>query len=113
MKGLERSACAAVRPWLLPSIVVSAETAGAGAARTNQTAGRVSAQDSTPTISSVLRQSCCVTSQATSGDIVIGATPTPAETSDMARLRRRSNDEAVAAITGAKKLATAMPSSTP
>ena len=45
--------------------------------------------------------------------MVIGATPTPAETSEMARFRRRSNDDAVAAITGAKKLAEAAPNNTP
>ncbi len=54
------------------------------------------------TISIVVRQSWCETSQATSGDMVIGAMPMPADTSDTARLRWVSNQPVTVAIIGAK-----------
>src|SRR5687767_11708317 len=113
MKARERNACDAVISGVPVPPFPAAAAATLGATRTNHTAGKVSAHAMTPTITRVLRQSYCVPSHATSGDIVIGATPTPADTSEIAMLRRRSNDAAVADITGAKKLATATPISTP
>ena len=49
-----------------------------------------------------VRQLWCVTSQAASGDMVIGAMPMPAETSETARLLRVSNQPVTQAIIGAK-----------
>src|SRR4051812_46171542 len=52
-------------------------------------------------------------SHAESGDMVIGAMPTPAETRDTARLRWVSNQPVTAAIIGAKIAATLPPTSRP
>ena len=60
-----------------------------------------------------VRQSWLETSQATSGDMVIGAIPMPAETSDTARLRLVSNQPVTVAIIGAKIAAVAPPTITP
>jgi hypothetical protein len=59
------------------------------------------------------RQSYVEISQRANGEIVIGATPMPAETRETARLRLLSNHLVVAAIIGAKKLPAARPTSTP
>ena len=90
MNGAETSAsetrvgeCSAAAP----------RTASPGACRTNKAAGMSSAQTSTPMVSCALRQSWLASSQAASGEIVIGATPMPAETSDTARLRLRVSHE--------------------
>jgi hypothetical protein len=64
-------------------------------------------------ISIVVRQSWCETSHATNGDMVIGAIPMPAETSDTARLRWVSNQPVTVAIIGAKIAAVAPPTITP
>ena len=64
-------------------------------------------------ISMVVRQSWVATSQATSGDIVIGAMPMPAETSETARLRWVSNQPVTVAIIGAKIAAVAAPTIRP
>ena len=61
----------------------------------------------------VVRQSWPETSQATSGDMVIGAIPMPADTSDTARLRWVSNQPVTVAIIGAKIAAVAAPTSRP
>ncbi len=53
-------------------------------------------------MSIAVRQSWCVTSQAASGDMVIGAMPMPAETRETARLRCVSNHPVTQAIKGAK-----------
>ena len=60
-----------------------------------------------------VRQSWLETSQAASGDMVIGAMPMPAETSDTARLRWVSNQPVTQAIIGAKIAAIAPPTSRP
>ena len=60
-----------------------------------------------------VRQSYVVINQRASGEIVIGATPMPAETSDTARLRCVSNYAVVNAIIGAKKVLAARPTRTP
>jgi len=62
---------------------------------------------------SAARQSICVMSHAANGDIVIGATPTPTETSETARPRCAVIHPITAAIIGVKKLPTAIPTSTP
>ena len=49
-----------------------------------------------------VRQSWFETSQAASGDMIIGAIPMPAETSETARLRWVSNQPVTHAIIGAK-----------
>ncbi len=64
-------------------------------------------------ICSEVRQSWFETSHAASGDIVIGAMPMPAETSDTARLRCVSNQPVTHAIIGAKIAAVAPPTSRP
>ena len=51
--------------------------------------------------------------QRASGEIVIGATPMPADTSDTARLRLSANQSVAAAIIGAKKAPAASPTMTP
>src|SRR5215204_727258 len=65
------------------------------------------------TMRSVVLQSYAETSQATSGDIVIGAMPMPAETSETARLRCVSNQPVTQAIIGAKMAAVAAPTIRP
>src|SRR5262245_56235257 len=52
-------------------------------------------------------------SHAAKGETVIGATPTPAETSETASARCVSNHPVTVAISGAKKAPAAMPTSTP
>jgi hypothetical protein len=52
-------------------------------------------------------------SQRAKGEMVIGATPMPAETSDTARPRFLSNHAVVAAVIGAKKVLAAMPTRMP
>src|SRR5690606_29081627 len=59
------------------------------------------------------RQSLKVTSQAARGDMVIGAMPIPAETSETARLLCVSNQPVTQAIIGAKTAATATPATRP
>ena len=65
------------------------------------------------TMRRVVRQSYSETSHATSGDIVIGAIPMPAETSDTAKLRWVSNQPVTQAIIGAKIAAVAPPTIRP
>ena len=60
-----------------------------------------------------VRQSWPETSQAAKGDMVIGAMPMPAETSETARLRWVSNQPVTHAIMGAKTAAAATPTSRP
>ena len=61
----------------------------------------------------VVRQSWTVTSHATNGDMVSGAMPMPADTSDTARLRWVSNQPVTHAIIGAKIAAVAAPTMIP
>src|SRR5436190_17988594 len=96
-----------------PGVPCAAPAAGAGARRTSSAAGRTSAAATRAIVNCALRQSMVETSQLANGDIVIGATPTPIETSETARARRRSNQAATVAISGAKKLPDAVPTSTP
>src|SRR5689334_6273168 len=85
----------------------------AGGRRTNSATGIMIEPTTAARISIVVRQSWCETSQATIGDIVIGATPMPAETNDTARLRWVSNQPVTVAIIGAKIAAVAPPTITP
>jgi hypothetical protein len=60
-----------------------------------------------------VRQPWFETSHAASGDIVMGAMPMPADTSDTARLRCVSDHPVTQAIIGAKIAATLPPTSKP
>src|SRR5688572_21419508 len=113
MKGAERSA-----PPTDPCVPAGrgdfAESArAAGAWRTNREAGMSGAQTRIAMMSCAERQSVHDTSHAEKGDSVSGATPTPTETSDTARLRWRSNHDITAVIMGAKKLPAATPTTMP
>src|SRR3954454_24981433 len=85
----------------------------AGARRTNSDAGIMRAATTTARIWSEVLQSCIEISHATSGDMVMGAIPIPAETSETARLRWVSNQPVTVAIIGAKIAAAAPPIITP
>src|SRR6267143_4364039 len=87
--------------------------ATAGGCRTNKAAGMSSAHTSRPMVSCALRQSWLASSQAASGETVIGATPMPAETSDTARLRWLVNHDVTAVIIGTTKLPADRPTITP
>src|SRR5215475_14562723 len=91
----------------------AAPAASAGGLRTNSDTGIMMEATTPLRMSIVVRQSWLETSQATIGDIVIGAMPMPAETSDTARLRWVSNQPVTVAIIGAKIAAVAPPTSTP
>lgn len=60
-----------------------------------------------------LRQSVVSIKAAAKGDIVTGASPIPAETSDTAKARRVVNQPVTTAIIDAKKAAAAPPASSP
>src|SRR5262245_9703905 len=113
MNGAERSA-PLTDPWV-PSGVVASDAAPppAGAGRTKREAGMRSAQTRIAIVSCAERQSVHDTSHAAKGEIVSGATPTPTDTSDTARLRLRSNHDMTAASIGGKKLPAAMPTISP
>src|SRR5271154_3702060 len=91
----------------------AAATLSAGARRIRNETGIMIAATTTARICIVVRQSYCEISHAASGDIVIGAIPIPAETSDTARLRWVSNQPVTVAIVGAKIAAVAQPTITP
>src|SRR3954447_12523842 len=85
----------------------------AGGRRTSKAAGIITAATTPAMISIEVRQSWMETSQAAKGDIVIGAMPMPAETSDTARLRWVSNQPVTQAIIGAKIAAIEPPTISP
>src|ERR1700740_824979 len=87
--------------------------ASAGGRRTNSDTGIMMEATTPARISIVVRQSWVETNRATIGDIVIGAMPMPAETSDTARLRWVSNQPVTVAIIGAKIAAVAPPTLRP
>lgn len=66
-----------------------------------------------PIASIAVRQSYSLINQRANGEMVIGATPMPAETSETARLRCRSNQPVVSAIIGAKNVLAASPTRMP
>src|SRR4051794_27255797 len=82
---------------------------GTGGCRTNIAAGINSTHARIPMTNIAVRQSYAVINQRANGEIVIGATPMPAETSDTARLRCVSNQAVVSAIIGAKNVLAAKP----
>ena len=92
---------------------MGAPLASAGARRTSSDTGIMIAATTRATTCIEVRQSWFETSQAASGDIVIGAMPMPAETSDTARLRWVSNQPVTQAIIGAKIAAQAAPTISP
>src|SRR5690242_19858767 len=99
----EHSACASVMSGCEGSPDgVDAPLSSAGARRTSNDTGIMIAATTRATICIEVRQSWFETSQAASGDMVIGAMPMPAETSDTARLRWVSNQPVTQAIIGAK-----------
>src|SRR5438105_2521161 len=81
----------------------------AGRRRTSIAAGISSTQARTPIANMAVRQPYAEISQRANGEIVSGATPIPAETSETARLRWVSNQAVAAAIIGAKKALAARP----
>src|SRR4051794_9731670 len=74
----------------------------AGGRRTSSAAGIITAAARAAMIWRVVLQSVVATSHAANGDMVIGAIPIPAETSETARLRWVSNQPVTQAIIGAK-----------
>jgi len=99
----ERSACARVIPVGTGAPVgIAGAFASAGGRRTKSAIGIMIAATTSAMIRIEIRQSWLETSHAASGDIVIGAMPMPAETSDTARLRWVSNQPVTVAIIGAK-----------
>ena len=109
----DRNACRTVIDACGSSVGRAPPAASAGGRRTNSAAGIISAAATRPRICSVVRQSWCETSQAASGDMVIGAIPMPAETSDTARLRWVSNQPVTQAIMGAMIAAALAPIRSP
>src|SRR5215475_8963096 len=85
----------------------------AGARRTKRAAGIRSDQATMPITIIAVRQSYVEISQRANGEMVIGATPIPAETSDTARERLSSNQSVAAAIMGAKNAPAARPTIRP
>src|SRR5260370_38809800 len=81
--------------------------------RTSSAAGINSTHAAIPMVIIATRQLYVEISQRANGEMVIGATPIPAETRETARLRLLSNHLVVAAIIGAKKLPAARPATTP
>src|SRR3984957_10586949 len=100
----ERSACArdiSGDGASSPAAVTSA-LSSAGGRRTKSDTGIMMAATTTAITCIEVRQSWFEISQAASGDMIIGAIPMPAETSETARLRWVSNQPVTHAIIGAK-----------
>src|SRR5262245_51344477 len=112
MNGAERSA-PPTDPSVPSGVVAPGPALAAGAWRTKREAGMRSAQTRIAIVSCAVRQSVNDTSHAAKGDMVSGATPTPTDTSETARLRRRSIHDMTAASIGGKKLPAATPTITP
>src|ERR1700691_816295 len=85
----------------------------AGERRTRSETGAMTTTTRIATICSTCRQSHEAASQATHGDIVRGATPNPADTSETAKLRCVTNHPVTQAIIGAKIADAASPTSSP
>src|SRR5665213_975805 len=104
----ERSACArdisggASAPEAGAPEAAAGAFASAGGRRTKNATGIMIAATTSVMIRIEKRQSWLETSQAASGDIVSGAMPMPADTSETARLRWVSNQPVTVAIIGAK-----------
>src|SRR5882724_2649354 len=85
----------------------------AGGRRTSSETGIMMAATTPARTCIEVRQSWFETSQAASGDMIIGAIPMPAETSETARLRCVSNQPVTQAIIGAKIAAVEPPTINP
>src|SRR3978361_1504314 len=95
----ERTACASDISVATAAVCDAGALTTAGARRTSNDTGIMMAATMTATICIDVRQSWLDTSQATSGDMVRGAMPMPADTSDTARLRLVSNTPETQALT--------------
>src|ERR1043165_9616772 len=91
----------------------TAAASRAGGRRTRNAAGIITTATIAATISIDVLQSWIETSHAANGDMVMGAMPIPAETSDTARLRCVSNQPVTQAIIGAKIAAMLPPTNKP
>ncbi len=110
----ERSACASdISACTGSPDGADGPPASAGARRTSSETGIMIAATTSATICIEVRQSWCRINHAASGDMVIGAIPMPADTSDTARLRWVSNQPVTQAIIGAKIAAQAAPTISP
>src|ERR1700722_7319203 len=110
----ERSACARDLSGCAGALDgVAGALSSAGPRRTSSETGIMIAATTSAMIRIEVRQSWVEISHAASGDIVIGAIPMPADTSDTARLRWVSNQPVTAAIIGAKIAAVALPTIRP
>src|ERR1700727_2857547 len=98
------SACPKVIPDCGSSFVARTTFSdlNAGGRRTSNATGIITTAASTARIWRDVLQSWLEMSRAANGDMVIGAIPMPAETSDTARLRWVSNQPVTVAIIGAK-----------
>src|ERR1700722_10830792 len=96
-----------------PSAAAALPRASAGGRRTKSETG-IMMEATTAAITCIeVRQSWLVTSQAASGDMIIGATPMPADTRETARLRWVSNQPVTHAIIGAKIAEIVLPTMSP
>ena len=111
----ERSACATDISGGGASSPAGATSplSSAGGRRTKSETGIMMAATTTAMTCIEVRQSWFETSQAASGDMIIGAIPMPAETSETARLRWVSNQPVTHAIIGAKIAAVEPPTISP
>ena len=85
----------------------------AGGRRTSNATGIITTAVTAARIWKDVLQSWLEMSRAAKGDMIMGAIPMPAETSDTARLRWVSNQPVTQAIMGAKMAAAAPPTSKP
>src|SRR6185503_8160267 len=97
-------------PGIAPA---AAAFASAGGRRIRNATGIISTAARAAISSIDVRQPVRSTSQAANGDMVIGAMPMPADTSDTARLRWVSNQPVTVAMIGAKIAAIAPPTQSP
>jgi hypothetical protein len=111
----ERNACATDMSDGGPPSPAGANSprSSAGGRRTRSETGIMMTATTTAMTCIEVRQSWLETSQAASGDMIIGAIPIPAETSDTARLRWVSNQPVTQAIIGAKIAAVEPPTISP
>src|SRR4051794_36272355 len=113
MNGVERRALPTAIGGSAAAVAAPAIAALWGARRTKSAAGTSSTQAAMPIMSCADRQSVLARSHAANGETVIGATPTPAETSETARLRRSGSQALTAVIIGTKKLPADRPTTRP
>jgi hypothetical protein len=90
-----------------------ARAASMGGRRTNSAAGTSNAQARIAMQSWEVRQSYLVINQPANGEMIIGAAPMPADTSETARLRCLSNQPVTVAMVGANTAPAAPPTMMP